>query len=172
MPARKRKSTTPAPENPASDAYEPQAPVAVAAAPDVFDEVIANQAAAETAPTPADSAEPAAGPVKPTTLHQPDPHMILTVPLGEGPDSPCIRLFRNHRMKQMAIQFDVPAPEQYRRRVGQEGYKYREKELVWTKQFGDSPTAAQVAGEQLVGEIGNALRAENGLPPVGRAAGR
>lgn len=176
MPARKRKPTTTAPEVPAADAYEPPAPEAATSEPDVFDEVIADRAAAETAPAPADSAGPPPGPttepVKPTALYQPDPHLILTVPLGEGSDAPSIRLFRNRRMRQMAIQFDVPAPEQYRRQLGDEGYKWRPAEGVWTNQFGDSASASQVAAEKLVGEIGNAIRADLGLPPAGRAAGR
>lgn len=166
MPARKRKPAPEIADVTAPSAVEPPAPAA--AEPDVFDEAIAARAATPDGPAGADETRRAeAGP----TAYQPDPFPFHTVPLGDGADAPGVRLFRNRRMNQVAVRFDEKPAEEVRQRMRDEGYKWREGEGVWTKQLGDHRATGQLAAERLVDEIGNAIRAGAGLPPVGRTPG-
>ncbi len=43
---------------------------------------------------------------------------------------------------------------------------------MWTKQLGDERASGQLAAERLACEIADAIRADAGLPPGGRAEGR
>jgi hypothetical protein len=182
MPSKKRKPATATVENPAPAAVETQAPAEVPGVdePDVFDQAIAAQAISQMAASRAPAGEPAraetapaaeGGPAAPATAFQPDPFSAMSVSLGDTPDAPRVHLYRNRRMNQVAIRFDEKPAEPVRRRLRDEGYKWREAEGVWTKQLGDQRATGQLAAERLVGDIANGVRAEAGLPPVGRAVG-
>lgn len=172
MPAKKRKPVTPAIESPPTTGTEP--PATATPEPDVFDRAIAARA---DSPSEVQPVTAAAGPeggdraAAPTMAFQPDPFPALSVALGDAADSPRVRLFRNRRMNQVAIRFDEKPPEPVRRRLRDEGYKWRDAEGVWTKQLGEHRATGQLAAERLVEDIANGVRAEGGLAPVGRAVG-
>lgn len=145
--------------------------------PDVFDEVIAARAAtaagpAESAPPTVPAAEEPAARAGEARAFQPDPFPVLSVALRDGADAPRVRLFRNRRMNQVAVGFDQKPAEPHRQRLRDEGYKWRDAEGVWTKQLGDERATGQLTAERLVAEIGDAIRAENGLAQAGRPEGR
>ena len=102
---------------------------------------------------------------------QPDPFPLMSVSLGGDADAPRVRLYRSRRMNQVAVRFDEKPAEPHRQRLRDEGYKWRDAEGVWTKQLGDERASGQLAAERLVVELANAVRAEAGLAPVGRAVG-
>jgi hypothetical protein len=170
MPTKKRKT----PE-PTSDTNPLGTP---AAQPDVFDEAIAARESAPVAQpeTPAAAGEPvssvAATPADASRpAYQPDPFPALSIALGEGNDALKVRLYRNRRMNQVAIQFDEKPEEPYRQRLRDEGYTWRGAEGVWTKQLGEERASGQLAAERLVEELASAIRQDRGLAPVGRAVG-
>jgi hypothetical protein len=170
MPTKKRKT----PE-PTLDTHSLDTP---ATQPDVFDAAIAareaaplsrpetpalaGEAVSPVAVTPADANRPA---------YQPDPFPALSIALGEGNDAPKMRLYRNRRMNQVAIQFDEKPEEPYRQRLRDEGYTWRGAEGVWTKQLGEQRASGQLAAERLVEELANTIRQDKGLAPAGRSAG-
>ena len=162
MPAKRRKTTPPVATAPDSAA----SPTTTAPETVVFDRAIADRAAISApAPVP-ESPRDDAG-----RAYQPDPFPGLTVALADGADAPRVRLFRCRRMNQVAVRFDEKPAEPHRQRLRDEGYKWRDAEGVWTKQLGDERASGQLAAERLVVELANAVRAEAGLAPVGRAVG-
>ena len=172
MPAKKRKPTTLAVETGAPAVVEPSAPAL--SEPDVFDQALAAQAVARMAADAAPATEPAradVAPAAPAAAYQPDPFPMLSLSLGDKPDAPRVHLYRNRRMNQVAIRFDEKPAEPVRKRLRDEGYKWREAEGVWTKQLGEHKATGQLAAERLVDEVANGIRAEGGLAPVGRAVG-
>jgi hypothetical protein len=99
--------------------------------------------------------------------YQPDPHLIERISLGDGPDAPQMRLYRNNRMQQMAIVFDEkPEPEQIAK-LRENGFRWRNDDGAWTKQIDrDAKWKTQVDAERIFRDIGNAIRQEQGLGPV------
>jgi hypothetical protein len=168
MPARKRKPAKQSTEATVPTVLEAQAP----SEPDVFDQVIAGQAVSQMAAEENRATEPQAtssGPATPVAAFQPDPFSVISVALTDSNDGPRVRLFRNRRFNQMAIQFDEKPPEEVRQRLRDEQYKWRDAEGVWTIQLGEQKASGQIAAERLVVELANSIRAEAWLPPVGRA---
>lgn len=117
---------------------------------------------------------------------QPDPFPFQSIALGDDRDSPRMRLYRNNKFQQFAIQFDEKPDEMHLDQLRDAGYRWRGGEdKVWTKQFmtkeeragmDDQQIAARkiresLEAEKLFAEIGNAIRAEKGLEPVGQHVG-
>jgi hypothetical protein len=173
MATRKRKPKV-INETPTGPAVENAVPPA-ASEPDVFDRVISELQAAAVEPA---SEQPPRQPEAPgadqspdtkTWSGQPDPFPFLSVAVTDANDGPRVRLYRSRRYHQMAIGFDEKPPEPVRQRLREEGYKWRETEGVWTMQLGEYKASGQLAAERLVVDLANAIRAEAGLPPAGRA---
>jgi hypothetical protein len=160
--------------------------------PQVLDAVPAPPAAHETRPTPetlpashgtpptpetlpAPEPTPAGSPVAPSEDRpeaaparswQPDPFLLMAVSLGPERDGPRMRLYRNNGFNQMAIRFDVRPEKQYRLRLREDGWRWREDEGVWTKQLDRGRRAAsQLEAERLFAAIGEAIRHDLGLEP-------
>ncbi len=163
MPAKRRKTTPPVATAP--DPIAPASPPTTHE-PDEFDRAIADRAAVPAPAPVTESPRDDAG-----RVYQPDPFPHLTVALRDGADAPRVRLFRSRRMNQVAVRFDEKPAEPHRQRLRDEGYKWRDAEGVWTRQLGDERASGQLAAERLVVELANAVRAEAGLAPVGRAVG-
>ena len=95
---------------------------------------------------------------------QPDPFPLMVINLGPDKDSPTMKLFRSNKLNQMAVQFAEKPEEEYRGRLREAGWKWREAEGVWTKQLDrERRASSQVEAEQLFTEIGEAIRARAGL---------
>jgi hypothetical protein len=123
-------------------------------------------------PPGAEPATPATGTPAPADAPFAERHEMQNIVLGPMNDSPSMRLFRSEKYQQMQIQFDEKPDERYRTRLREAGWKWRTAEQVWTKQFEPGARWRTPAdAEKLFAEIGNAIRAERGLPPV-RGAGR
>ena len=119
----------------------------------------------ETANTPAAPSEGDAD-AAPARTWQPDPVTLMTVSLGDERDSPKMRLYRSNRLNQMALGFDVRPEAQYRERLREDGWRWREDEGVWTKQLDRERRArSQLEAERLFAEIGDAIRGDLGLEP-------
>ncbi len=76
-----------------------------------------------------------------------------------------MRLLRSTKFKQMQIQFDAKPDEKYRNRLLEAGWKWRDKEGIWTIQLDkEARWRTQADAEALFREIGDAIRADLGLP--------
>jgi hypothetical protein len=97
----------------------------------------------------------------------PGPFDIQSIALSAENDGPRMRLLRSNKYKQMQIQFDEKPAEAVRERLTSEGWKWRDAERVWTKQFDpDARWRTQADAENLFIEIGDAVRVERGLSPT------
>lgn len=96
-----------------------------------------------------------------------DARGIDTILLGPSNDSPKMRLLRSNRFKQMQIAFDEKPDEQYRARLHEAGWRWRQAEGLWTVQLEpEHKWRTHADAERLFTEIGNAIRADRGLEPV------
>jgi hypothetical protein len=93
-------------------------------------------------------------------------HLPSLITLGPTNDWPKMHLGRSDKFKQMQIRFDHKPDEQYLARLRDAGWKWRDADKMWTIQLDhDARWQTQAAAEKLFAEIGNAIRAEQGLPP-------
>ena len=138
---------------------EPKTPETTAPAPEV---------ATEPAPPPVEvevPPKPAAG--EPQQKWQPDPFEMESITLGDERGDPRMRLYRNQRYSQMAIQFDERPDARYTKMLTDAGYRWRPVEKVWTHQLNpDARWRTQAEAEHLFRRIGNAIREDKGLGPV------
>ena len=104
-------------------------------------------------------------PFSPVSLQQ-------TISLTADADGPKMRLFRNHRMQQVAITFDEkPGPEVIDQ-LRDAGFRWRGAERAWTKQL--DPQAkwkTQMDAEKLFADLGNQIRESNGREPSSSVGG-
>ena len=97
----------------------------------------------------------------------PDPFAFEQITLGAESNSPKMRLLRSQRFGQLLIAFDEKPAEQYRIRLRDAGWKWRNEEGVWTIQLDKTARwRTQADAESLFREIGNAIRVDQGLPPI------
>lgn len=79
---------------------------------------------------------------------------------------PWIHFGENRKFKQAVIKFDEKPSEAHLERIKQEGGRWRHKEALWSFQLDkDDPGSTRERIINLALDIGNAIRAENGLPP-------
>lgn len=158
MAARRKKS----PANPT----EADQPPVTTTPPEVSPGAIEPTAAVEpSAPSAGEQRQPATeAEGAPRRLWQPDPFPLKVVNLGPDKNGPTAKLFRSNKLNQMAIRFDEKPEEPYRRRLHEDGWRWRENEGVWTKQMDRERRAtSQVEAERLFAEITDAIRAGRGL---------
>ncbi len=146
---------------------EPEAPVAAAGPPDVFDEAIAAQHQPPVEPTP--TQEPPATEFA-VRMTRPDPFGERTIALCDDNDGPKARLYRNQRFRQMAIQFDEKPDEGIRQRLRDDGWTWRPAEGAWTKQLGERSGETHRQAQELFESIANEIRRANGREPVSSMA--
>jgi hypothetical protein len=98
---------------------------------------------------------------------QPDPMPIETITLGDTNDAPKMRLFRNQRFNQMAIQLDEKPDAKYTGMLRDAGFRWRQDDKVWTKQMPrEEKWKTQADAERLFRDIANGIRADRGFEPV------
>ena len=78
-----------------------------------------------------------------------------------------MRLLRSNRFNQMQIRFDEKPPTEYREKLHNAGWKWRQAEEIWTMQLdSEQKWRAHADAERLFYEIGNGIRADLNLPPA------
>jgi hypothetical protein len=100
-------------------------------------------------------------------VKQPDPFAIEEISLSDERDGPKMRLYRNQRFQQVAIQLDEKPDARYTALLRDAGFRWRGDDKVWTKQIDrDARWRTQAEAEKLFREIGNGIRGDRGLDPV------
>lgn len=134
-----------------------------AESPEVFDRLIA-----EGQLPPLDSTSSQQSPASgfAAKLTSPDPFGATSVALSDSNDGPRIRLYRNQKFQQMAIQFDEKPDEPVRQKLREHGWTWRGAEGAWTKQLGERPAQTHRMAEELFESIANDMRQAKGLEPV------
>ncbi|MCE9564617.1 MAG: hypothetical protein K8U57_21495 [Planctomycetes bacterium] len=105
--------------------------------------------------------------------YQPDPFPMEQITLGEDNEAPKMRLYRNNRLREMAIQFDSKpvGPEgeegKYLDMLREAGFRWSQNDAVWTQRIDpEEKWRTHAAAEKVFREVGNAIRADQGLEPV------
>jgi hypothetical protein len=122
---------------------EPKGSVAPTQSPDIFDQAIAAQQK-QSAESPPTQEPPVMGFA--TSIKRPDPFDEMTIALSNSNEGPKMRLYRNQRFQQMAIQFDEKPDEAIRQKLRDDGWTWRGTEAAWTKQLTGWPNASQSPG--------------------------
>jgi hypothetical protein len=130
--------------------------------------------------TPAALTEASRAPDERQLARLPDMRELKSINLGPNRDSPRLRLQRGYRFNQMQIRSDQELPEAARDKLTAAGWTERPEEGIWTRQL---PPRAKDGEEQkpvwpvvldaerLFHDIANAIRADQGLPPVTQERG-
>ena len=92
------------------------------------------------------------------------PLWFQTIPLSSTNDGPRMRLGRDNRFNQMAIAFDEKPCEDSRKRLHNDGWKWRQAESQWTKQLEiDHRATGQQDAEKLFEALAKIERRERQL---------
>jgi hypothetical protein len=89
------------------------------------------------------------------------------ISLEDRNDGPTMHLGRNEGFQQMQIKFDQKPPAEARQKLHDAGWQWHDKDKVWLLPLDrEKKWATHSAAQRLFREIGNDIRAKNGLDPV------
>jgi hypothetical protein len=104
--------------------------------------------------SPNDSEEIPEAETQEAALQPRGPFWFQSSLLSQEPDGPKMRLGRDNRFQQMAIQFEAKPTEEVRQRLHQDGWRWRPAESIWTKQLEfDRKAQGHLEAERLFDEL-------------------
>ena len=93
------------------------------------------------------------------------------IALTDEKDGPTMHLARNHRYQRMEMRFDENPGEEVRAALKDQGWSWKGQEKAWTLPLDrEARYVEHMAAEKLFRDIGNTIREQNGLSPVGQLA--